>query len=60
MKPSASIITFFKTPGFDPTTMYQPLTVAELKEFKMACSEEEYLELARQAAEELGEKLEAV
>lgn len=58
MKAATAIRTFFNDgPVCDKNIFYPKVSVAEIKEFKDACSDTEYRELARQAAELLGEKL---
>lgn len=59
MKPAAAIMHFFnKHPGHDLGTRYPHLNVKELREFKNNCDPDEYVELAKQACDIMGEKLE--
>ena len=59
MKPANAIMTFFnKGPELNPDLPYLPIKVGEVREFKGACSPEEWEEFARTACQILGETYE--
>ena len=59
MKTSAAIRRFMNSQGHNPDMTYAPVKVQEIKEFKNACTPEEYADLGKQACTLLGETWEA-
>ncbi len=56
MKSANAIRTYFNSwPGNNPEMTYLPISVSEIKEFKESMTQVEYLALARQACEAMGE-----
>lgn len=56
MKGAKALREFFnKGPECNPELMYPAVSVTELREFKLACTDDEYREMAAQACELIGE-----
>ena len=55
MKSAKAIVSFMNKPGNRSDMDYPRVTLPELKEFKSACSIEEYRTLGKQACEAIGE-----
>ena len=59
MKAAAAIRKFFNNgPCIDSLITYPPVSVTEIRDFKLAMEPEEWQELARQACDLMGETLE--
>jgi len=58
MKAAAAIIKFIGLPGHNSDMNYHKAPVAEIKNFKQACTPEEWQEFGRQACEAMGETFE--
>lgn len=59
MKAATALRTFFNNgPVCNESMTYPTLNVKEIRDFKVACGDEEYFELAEQAATLLGETFE--
>ncbi len=53
LKPASALRKFLQTDCCNTGVNYPPVTVTEIKEFKEACKEGEYLELGQQAINHL-------
>ena len=58
MKAANALRAFFNKPGLREDIPYPPCPVTEIKQFKEACTPEEWQEFGRQACEAMGEVFE--
>ena len=59
MKSASAIRAIMNVPGYNPDMLYTPIKMTELKEFKAACTTEEWTEFGQQACGLLGQEHEA-
>ena len=60
MKAANALRAFFNRPGLRKDMYYPKCQISEIKEFKEACTQEEWQESGRQACEAMGEVFEPV